>query len=115
MARVKRNRPKVTDHQLIKLISAHSKYHEYEVRDILRAMVYITQSELVKGNTVQIRGLGTWATFLIPERSWYNAHLDLHMTKPEEYRIGYRCDADIKGAVKKDSFLREDIESKGSK
>jgi nucleoid DNA-binding protein len=88
------------------LIAANSGYYRYEVEDILKWLALTLQMEVVKGNTVEVKGLGTWMTVLKPERRWYNAHLEKNFVREEDFLLAYRSDVDIRSAVKKNSPLR---------
>lgn len=53
----------VTHKQLVELIAQHSKYHAYEVQDILHSLACCLQEQMQQGNRVKITGLGWFHAF----------------------------------------------------
>jgi nucleoid DNA-binding protein len=98
---------RITNKQLVKLVAKSSGYKEYEVKDILKHLAFTVQTELVKGSTVAIRGLGRWKAEYKEGRTWYNGYFERQMVQPADYTVIYNLDRDISQSVKKDSVIRK--------
>lgn len=53
---------KTTTKELIKLIAESSRYHQYEVEDIVKHLVGHMQEILARGEEVKLEGIGTFKT-----------------------------------------------------
>lgn len=114
MPKVARNRPKISNKTFARMVADASGYKIYEVEDIMKWIALTLQMQLVEGNTVEFRGIGTWMTTETEQKQWYNPLFDKTVVIPARVNVAYRTDADIRQAVAKDSILRQGKVENGS-
>jgi nucleoid DNA-binding protein len=93
----------ITDKQLIELIAERSKYKKYEVNDVLSALHKVLSQELLKGNSVQLSGIGTFSLKEIQPRTFVSA-ID---------GVEYVTQKSTSCSLKIDGYLRNALNSKG--
>lgn len=74
---------RLNEAELIKIVASESKYHLYEVQDIIREYHRQMQIQLLKGHEIYIPGL--WAARLVYKKSrWYYDRLkkDFDWSRP---------------------------------
>lgn len=94
-------RTQVTHKQLVELIAQHSKYHAYEVQDILHSLACCLQQQMQQGNRVKITGLGWFHAFQPKQYFKHNTLLDKHMLHVPDVTCSFKPDSYMRAYLNK--------------
>lgn len=85
--------------ELIKMIATTSKYHDYEVEDIMNHFIGNVQVLLSQGNSVKLSGLGTIKVKKIVKKSMF-ANETAENSCYTAYRMSISSDVPMKNFLK---------------
>lgn len=96
----------LTKKELIQLVAAESKYHYYEINDILSSYYRVIHDQLILGKDVHIEGVVKLRHRLNPARYLKNKQREVYLCKPSR-TIKAVINEELQGATK--DYYQENI------
>ena len=104
----------LTNKELINIISENSKYHKYQIEDILHALAVAVSYSLREGYDVKIRGLGTFTPKPPRRITNYSPYSGKHMDKMTKSSCKFKPDTLILNLLNlSEGEFKKFTESKG--